>query len=275
MVISFGLIPNNNPRGGKRYRTLNQGRGQTGMNKILLALLLLLPAVPTQAQQILRSPSQQATLVELYTSEGCSSCPPADRWYSTLLNHPGLWRDVVPVAFHVDYWNYLGWEDRFANKAWSRRQQQHRTQGNSRAVYTPAVMAAGKEWRDWRYHNRALPELDTNAGVLTVELVAGKFSANFEPASPTPQKASVLNLALLGVGMQTRVRAGENRGKVLSHDFVVLDHRSYSAENLLWQGELPASTQAADASALAWVAWVSTPDNLAALQATGGWVSTK
>jgi hypothetical protein len=72
--------------------------------------LLLLLALPIQAQQILRSPSQQATFVELYTSEGCSSCPPANRWYSSLLLHPGLWQQVISVAFHVDYWNYLGWE---------------------------------------------------------------------------------------------------------------------------------------------------------------------
>lgn len=235
----------------------------------------MLLALNAPAQQVLRSPSQQATLVELYTSEGCSSCPPADRWYSSLLDHPALWRVVVPVAFHVDYWNYLGWEDRFARNAWSQRQQLHRNQGNSRAVYTPAVIAAGKEWRDWRHHKRALPRSRENAGVLTVELQEELFRADFMPADAAREDASVLNLALLGVGMQTQVRAGENRGKVLNHDFVVLDHRSYISAELRWQGELPTSPDADQARALAWVAWVSRPDNLASVQATGGWLSTE
>ena len=274
-MISVCRETNNNPQRRECQRTFSPYRGQTGMSKALTVLLLLLIALPTQAQQTLRSPSQQATLVELYTSEGCSSCPPADRWYSTLLDHPGLWRHVVPVAFHVDYWNYLGWEDRFARNAWSQRQQRHRNQGNSRAVYTPAVMAAGKEWRDWRYHNRALPKSRTNAGVLTVELQAENFTAKFEPDSKSAEDASILNLALLGVGMQTQVRAGENRGKILNHDFVVLDHRSYSSAKLHWQGENPASPQSDQARALAWVAWVSRVDNLAAVQAAGGWINTE
>ena len=239
---------------------------------VLLALPVSLPmALPSQAQQILRSPSQQATFVELYTSEGCSSCPPADRWYSSLLQHPGLWKNVIPLAFHVDYWNYLGWEDRFARNAWSQRQQLHRNQGNSRAVYTPAVMASGKEWREWRYHNRELPLSAMESGVLTVELQAATFTAHFDPLATIGNEASILNLALLGVGMETRVRSGENRGKLLNHDFVVLDLRSFNSATLRWQGELPAAPLADQAHTLAWVAWVSRPGNLAAVQAAGGW----
>ena len=245
------------------------------MSKACGLILLLILSLPALAGQVLRSPSQQATLVELYTSEGCSSCPPADRWYSTLLDHPGLWRDIVPVAFHVDYWNYLGWEDRFARKHWSLRQQQHRDQGNSRAVYTPAVMAAGREWREWRYRDRVLPRAGKEAGVLTLELESQHFRASFEPAEKEDFDASVLNLALLGVGMQSRVRAGENRGKLLKHDFVVLEHHSYNSEQLRWQGRLPTSPQAEQARALAWVAWVTQPSQLVSVQAVGGWASTE
>ena len=149
------------------------------MTRTLCTTLLLLLALPIQAQQILRSPSLQTTFVELYTSQGCSSCPPADRWYSSLLQHPGLWQQVIPVAFHVDYWNYLGWEDRFARNAWSQRQQLHRNQGNSRAVYTPAIMAAGKEWRDWRYRNPALPESARETGVLTLSGLISDRDGNY------------------------------------------------------------------------------------------------
>ena len=67
----------------------------------------------TAASLTLSSQEQRTTLIELYTSEGCSSCPPADRWLSRLKDDPRLWKQIVPLAFHVDYWNYLGWRDRF------------------------------------------------------------------------------------------------------------------------------------------------------------------
>ena len=69
-----------------------------------------------------KSPAEQVGLLELYTSEGCSSCPPADRWLSKLKGEPKLWRNIIPLAFHVDYWDYIGWEDRFASPAYTARQ---------------------------------------------------------------------------------------------------------------------------------------------------------
>src|SRR5258705_5915226 len=68
------------------------------------------------------SEATQTSLIELYTSEGCSSCPPAEEWLGQLGKHPRLWRDFVPVAFHVDYWDGLGWPDRFARKQFTERQ---------------------------------------------------------------------------------------------------------------------------------------------------------
>ena len=85
------------------------------------------------------------TVVELYTSEGCSSCPPADRWLSTLKNRP----DVVALAFHVNYWDQLGWPDRFASAAFTERQRQLMAPSGSRYVYTPQVIANGQDWRGW------------------------------------------------------------------------------------------------------------------------------
>src|SRR4029077_9083235 len=58
----------------------------------------------------------QSSLIELFTSEGCSSCPPAEKWLSALKSSSDLWKKAVPVAFHVDYWDHLGWRDRFANQ---------------------------------------------------------------------------------------------------------------------------------------------------------------
>src|SRR5689334_8314649 len=64
----------------------------------------------------------QVALLELFTSEGCSSCPPAERWLGALRDAPGLWRDFVPIAFHVNYWDRLGWPDRFASREATQRQ---------------------------------------------------------------------------------------------------------------------------------------------------------
>src|SRR5437867_10582189 len=72
-----------------------------------------------------QSQQNRTALLELYTSEGCSSCPPAEAWLSKLKDAPGLWRDFVPIAFHVDYWDSLGWKDPFAIKAYSERQRDY------------------------------------------------------------------------------------------------------------------------------------------------------
>ena len=81
-----------------------------------------------------RSGVQQTGLLELYTSEGCSSCPPADRWLSSLKDDDGLWQELIPVAFHVDYWDYLGWRDRFAARDFSQRQRRYAAEQSMRTV---------------------------------------------------------------------------------------------------------------------------------------------
>ncbi|MCP5161451.1 MAG: DUF1223 domain-containing protein, partial [Hahellaceae bacterium] len=96
-----------------------------------------------------QSEAKQTALLELFTSEGCSSCPPADAWLSTLQHDPRLWRDFIPVAFHVDYWDRLGWKDTLASPAYSHRQQVYQQQKLTSGVYTPGFVLAGEEWRGW------------------------------------------------------------------------------------------------------------------------------
>ena len=84
---------------------------------VRLLLLLYLLVVPLAAVPLKFSSGGTRThLVELYSSEGCSSCPPAEKWLGDLRDEAELWRDFVPVAFHVVYWDHLGWRDRFASK---------------------------------------------------------------------------------------------------------------------------------------------------------------
>ncbi|MEP1470754.1 MAG: DUF1223 domain-containing protein [Halieaceae bacterium] len=243
------------------------------MTPRLLPLLFMVFAAPVLAEQSWQSGNSQGVLLELYTSEGCSSCPPADRWLSGLTQHPDLWLSVFPIAFHVDYWNYLGWEDRFASSQAGKRQRLYRVQGNVNGVYTPGVIAAGQEWRSWRRNPTALPQGAGSVGALNLVESEGAFSASF--TSVVQVGEVTLNVAVLGFGMKTEVRAGENRGEELRHDFVVLGHSAFENQGLEWRGRLPDAPLSAEAERVAVVAWVSAVDRLTPIQVVGGWLSNE
>lgn len=168
------------------------------------------PAAPTCEA---RSGATPPVVVELYTSEGCSSCPPADRWLSTLKGKP----EVLALAFHVNYWDRLGWPDRFASPEATARQHALAQQAGSRQVYTPQVIANGRDWRIWP----RLPE-PTAASPVRVSLSrdGDKVSAQVTAASGAPAQLSGY-WAVLEDQHESRVRAGENAGETLRHDHVV------------------------------------------------------
>ena len=85
--------------------------------------------------QTFKSSDKQVSLIELYTSEGCSSCPPADHWLNGLTDQQGLWTDFIPIAFHVDYWDYIGWQDPYAYSRYTQRQYRYQENNNIRSVY--------------------------------------------------------------------------------------------------------------------------------------------
>src|SRR6059058_108688 len=138
-----------------------------------VALLLInfagMPASPMPATTF-ESGDTQNSLIELFTSEGCSSCPPAEKWLSALKSSSDLWKKAVPVAFHVDYWDHLGWRDRFAKPEFTSRQRRYAAAWGGDSVYTPGFVVNGREWRDW-FGNRALwRERPATAGNLRVTL---------------------------------------------------------------------------------------------------------
>src|ERR1700758_572188 len=91
----------------------------------------------------------QVNLLELYTSEGCSSCPPAEAWLGEFSESEDLWRAVVPVSFHVDYWDNLGWKDVFSSREFTQRQRLYAESWGSGSVYTPGFVLNGAEWQSW------------------------------------------------------------------------------------------------------------------------------
>ena len=216
------------------------------------------------------SGERQVRLVELFTSQGCSSCPPAERWLNRFVEDGLLWTHIVPVAFHVDYWDYLGWSDPYADSAYSSRQRLHRAQGNTRAVYTPGFVVNGEEWRGWFSH---LPLADDNppAAVLDIHIDGDRLSAQYA----TAEQDLILNIAVLGFGIKTPIAAGENHGRTLPQEFVVLAHRMAGSDNGEWQMQLPqVAIEQLGVQRTALAAWVSETDNLRPLQATGGWLPT-
>ena len=213
----------------------------------------------------------QNSLIELFTSEGCSSCPPAEKWMSALKSNQALWKKIIPVAFHVDYWDRLGWRDRFAKPEFTSRQQRYAAAWGGDSVYTPGFAVNGKEWRGW-FGGNAVPTTSRKIGILRVSLGDdGKLSASFIPERTQPRTLA-LNVALLGNDLESDVKRGENSGRKLRHDFVVLDlvRVDMANESSRWTGSvaLPMQSSADKPSAIA--AWIT--EDRTPIQATGGWL---
>lgn len=164
-------------------------------------------------------------VVELYTSEGCSSCPPADRWLSSLGRSPAPLR-VIPLALHVPYWDYIGWRDPFASPAFEARQRHAARLSGSGVVYTPQVMLNGRDFRGWndQTFDSALARLAAKPGLGSLTLgaryVAGGAEASLSARGPAGARVVLIRYEN---GLASQIRAGENAGRHLSHDFVVRD----------------------------------------------------
>ncbi|HVJ11504.1 MAG TPA: DUF1223 domain-containing protein [Burkholderiales bacterium] len=178
-----------------------------------------------------------AALVELYTSEGCSSCPPADRWLSTLSSRPA--GSVVPLALHVDYWDYIGWKDPYAKREFSLRQRKFTQLQRMAFVYTPQVMLQGRDFRGWggRAFDEALARINAQPAQAHLKLAvlgAGPGGLEVEASAELVRATddAALYLAAYRSKLESRVNAGENRGRLLTHDYVVLE----------WQGPLAFTT---------------------------------
>lgn len=192
------------------------------MRTLLFLSMILALALTGSAAESPKGP----VLVELFTSQGCSSCPPADRLLTKLGKDPR----VIPLAFHVDYWNYIGWNDPFSSKAWSQRQQGYARAFQSNRIYTPQLVVAG------RTHAVGSNEAEVRqqiAKALAAE-PAGRVTVSATPSADgrLTVKAGAklvrpaggpldLWVAIYETGLTTKVGAGENASHTLANDYVV------------------------------------------------------
>jgi len=172
-----------------------------------------------------KSGGTQAALLELYTSEGCSSCPPADQWLARYQKN-GLYPDrVVPLALHVDYWNDLGWKDPYSQNAFTQRQHQIARRRQARTVYTPQFLINGKEMLRWRsqgeseLHRQSIltPRADLS---LRMNRVGDQMEISAGAKAKDPSRRADLFVVVTENNLTNHVQAGENSGQTLHHDFV-------------------------------------------------------
>jgi hypothetical protein len=154
----------------------------------------------------IQSTEQQTALIELYTSEGCSSCPPADNWLSGLKSDPKLWKAFIPIAFHVDYWDYIGWKDTLALPGNTQRQGQYKDENKIGFVYTPGFVVNGQEWQGWFKQRSLLPQNRQDTGVLKAEIKDDRVDITY---FGTKQNLDY-HIVILGFDIHSQINAGEN-----------------------------------------------------------------
>jgi len=199
--------------------------------------MLVLPSLLLAAAGVacsIDTNTQRAVVVELFTSQGCSSCPPADRWLGSLRAQYG--DRVIPLSLHVGYWDYIGWKDPFARREFNERQRLLAANSGSSTVYTPEVFVQGRELSDWARAGA----FDAAVRKTLQQPAAAHLSLSVQSLSTEAVSVAVrgeapggarLWVALVQSGLSTAVSAGENRGATLRNDHVVRD----------WSGPLAVS----------------------------------
>lgn len=184
--------------------------------RALAALAVLcLPLASGAAQPLCAAQSGPLAtpVIELYTSEGCSSCPPADQWLSGLKGQP-----VVAQAFHVAYWDYIGWKDRFAQPVFTTRQREIAAANRQSGIYTPQVVRNGRDWPQYRQAGDARLPARASIRLQRVD-ESDAFEARVEPLDARASWSAYWTVT--EDGHSSRVKSGENAGEFLKHDFVV------------------------------------------------------
>ena len=229
-----------------------------------------------ESPRVFSSGPQRVSLVELYSSEGCSSTPPADQYFSKLKSHPDLWKKFVPVKLQVDYWNYLGWADSLSSSDYSHRQRELARSSGASGVYTPEFFVNGREWRTSRLGSSLETQLadHSNPGILQATLeLKNNVTLQFTPNQSTRGNSYVFFLALLENRLSRKIGAGENNGRTLTHDFILIKLVKISGvkQGNAFVATLPFSVpQKGKTRQYSFAAWVQETKTPQPIQAVGG-----
>lgn len=202
---------------------------------LLSASLILKPLEATGSENeslIAQNTNTRVHLLELYSSESCSSCPPADIWISQFRQHPDLFKNFVPVVFHVDYWNHLDWTDQYSSQPMTKRQIEISNLWPKSQVYTPAFILNGKEWPEWRKNKAADFKFEHTPSKLQLILFRLNGQKIKVQAKGLNEKLNyTLHFTQLGFDIKTNVTHGENSGQMLKHNFLILNWTSKPVKN--------------------------------------------
>jgi len=152
-----------------------------------------------------------AVVVELFTSQGCSSCPPADQLISQLAKNRG---QVIPLAFHVDYWDHLGWRDPFSSRLWTQRQMMYVRAFHLNSAYTPQFVVNGAR-QSIEEASHAKP-----AGSVTLDVVRDAANIKATIRADAPPNSDIV-LVVFENNVSTRIERGENEGRSTTDDAIV------------------------------------------------------
>lgn len=234
--------------------------------KVALVATFPLLSIASQAFDTVEfsSTKQKTAILQLFTSEGCSSCPVADKWLSKLQTHPKLFEDFIPLAFHVNYWDYIGWKDPFASAEFSERHRNLKRQNLITRVYTPGLVFNDELWNSWFRGNKTVPTITEKAKVLSVQYDGEKLTVDY----PENKKGmQMINVSFFAMGLENDVKRGENRGKTLHHDFTVVQHKQFERTGQDYSLALPKGYEK-----LGLAVWISQGDSLISEQAVGGYL---
>ena len=237
---------------------------------ILIGCLFSMSAQAAESLTV-KSKSLKTAVVELYTSEGCSSCPPADQWLEALIDSESDDLDVLALAFHVDYWDYIGWKDRFASPKYTSRQRQLGANNKQNNIYTPEFFVGGKETRGTRSILNDIYQANEMPSEVDLKLTISKNGNNLQLELESDSDKLDLNglhhrYFVYEKNLASNVTRGENSGETLKHQHVVRHMspaRKLNASNT-YQISIDPDWKLDDIGV---AALVTTPGNLSYLQA--------
>ncbi len=195
---------------------------------LLIACLAMLPAFSVFSVEKLTvySGTYQSTVVELYTSQGCSSCPPADKWFAALTAASRQELNILALAFHVDYWDYIGWKDRFADSKHTSRQRQLGINNRQRSIYTPGFFVDGEEAKGTRNVLSKIRQNKSKKSPIHLKLSVSRnqhsLMIELETTAIRAERNALQHRYFVYENkLSNDIKRGENEGKVLNHEQVV------------------------------------------------------